>query len=82
MAATTASSNIRASSLNGDAGPSTSRTQENTQDSDLNTSTTIVEVDDGEMEDDDDDEDYAPVKAKTSSPRKRPGEYITGNAVH
>ncbi|XP_062620168.1 bromodomain and WD repeat-containing protein 3-like isoform X2 [Saccostrea cucullata] len=68
MAATAASSNIRASSLQSEAGPSTSGAMETTN-SDLNTSATTLEVDDFE---DDDDDDYEPVKPRTSSPRKRP----------
>ena len=70
MAATVASSSIRASSLHNGAGPSTLETTA-TSHSDLNMSATTLEVDDLE---DDDDEDYQPVKAKTSSPRKRPGQ--------
>nr|XP_022292305.1 bromodomain and WD repeat-containing protein 3-like isoform X1 [Crassostrea virginica] len=68
MAATVASSSIRASSLHNGARPSTLETTA-TSHSDLNMSATTLEVDDLE---DDDDEDYQPVKAKTSSPRKRP----------
>lgn len=70
MAATVASSSIRASSRQNGAGPSTAETTAASH-SDLNTSATTIEVDEADLEDDD-DEDYQPIKPKTSSPRKRP----------
>lgn len=73
MAATAASSSIRASSRHNGAGPSTAESTTASH-SDLNTSATTIEVDEADLEDDD-DEDYQPIKPKTSSPRKRPGQW-------
>lgn len=73
MAATAASSSIRASSRHNGAGPSTAESTAASH-SDLNTSATTIEVDEADLEDDD-DEDYQPIKPKTSSPRKRPGQW-------
>lgn len=56
MAATAASSSIRASSRHNGAGPSTAESTTASH-SDLNTSATTIEVDEADLEDDD-DEDY------------------------